>query len=268
MAFWGDYFIYDGIPCTEFGLRLYEINNTSSGDGSFSVPSEISEDRISNKYKSIFYGVTQNEPLTFNMVFGADKDFIEKNTFFDAWDRESISSWLSPVDGYKWLEIEQDDLENVRYKCIIKDLKMIEIGNLPIAFSCTVKCDSPFAYHYPVTYTYSCTGNTTILFRNLSSYRGFYYPKLKIKLNGNNTIKIINHSNNDITFALEDMPQENSLEIDIDNENGVITNNMDLNLYQYFNFEFFKLVYGDNQLEVIGNCQLEIECEFPISVGG
>lgn len=26
MAFWGDYFVYDGIPCTEFGLRLYEVN--------------------------------------------------------------------------------------------------------------------------------------------------------------------------------------------------------------------------------------------------
>ena len=63
MAFWGDYFIYDGIPCTEFGLRLYEINNTSSGDGSFSVPSEISEDRISNKYKLTLLIIFENSCL-------------------------------------------------------------------------------------------------------------------------------------------------------------------------------------------------------------
>ena len=31
MAFWGDYFIFDGIPCTEYGLRLYEVNGVSPG---------------------------------------------------------------------------------------------------------------------------------------------------------------------------------------------------------------------------------------------
>ena len=145
---------------------------------------------------------------------------------------------------------------------------MIEIANLPVAFSCTVRCDSPFAYHYPTTYSYNCQGNTQILFRNLGSYRGGYQPKLKITLNGSNSVQIINHSDNDKTFSLSGMPQSYYLEIYVDNENGVITNNMDLNLYPYFNFEFFKLVCGDNDLEIVGNCTLEIQCEFPVSVGG
>ena len=146
MAFWGDYFVYDGIPCTEFGLRLYEVNGVTPGEAKFSVASDISEDRVSSRYRPLFYGVTQNEPLSFNMVFGADKELANSGGFFDAWDREAISSWLSPLDGYKWLEIEQDDMEQVRYRCIIEELEMVEIGNLPIAFSCTVRCDSPFAY--------------------------------------------------------------------------------------------------------------------------
>ena len=54
----------------------------------------------------------------------------------------------------------------------------------------------------------------------------------------------------------------------MDNENGVITNSMDLNLYPYFNFEFFKLVWGDNRIEVLGNCIIEMTCEFPVNVGG
>lgn len=268
MAFWGDYFIFDGIPCTEYGLRLYEVNGVSSGNGSFPSPAEISEDRISGRYKPLFYGIMQNEPLTFKMVFGADKSFVKTNGFFDAWDREAISAWLSPVDGYKWLEIEQADMEQVRYRCLIEDLQMVEIGNLPIAFSCTVRCDSPFAYQYPVTYSYNCSGSTNIILRNLGSYRGGYQPKIKITLNGSNTIRIINHSDNDRVFALSDLPQDYFLEIEVDNENGVITNNMDLNLYPYFNFEFFKLVCGDNLLEVVGNCMLEIQCEFPVNVGG
>lgn len=268
MAFWGDYFVYDGIPCTEFGLRLYEVNGVKPGEGSFSLPSDVSEDRIANRYKPLFYGVTQNEPLSFKLVFGADKDLADSGGFFDAWDREAVSEWLSPLDGYKWLEIEQDDMEQVRYKARIEDLSMVELGNLPIAFSCTVKCDSPFAYQYPVTYSYSCKDTTTFLLRNLGTYRGGYYPYMKIKLNGTDTIKIINHSDNDRTFEFTDLPQNHFLEISVDNENGIIKCNEDLNLYKYFNFEFFKLVRGDNFLEVVGDCELDIICEFPVNIGG
>lgn len=268
MAFWGDYFVYNGIPCTEFGLRLYEVNGVAPGNGEFSMPGNVSEDRVASRYKPFFYGVTQNTPLKFKMVFGADKDFANSGGFFDSWDREAISLWLSPLDGYKWLEIEQSDMEQVRYKCRIENLEMIELGNLPIAFSCDVCCDSPFAYTYPVTYSYKCNGTTNILFRNLSSYSGGYKPKFKFVLNGGNSIKIVNHSDNDRVFMFSGLPQSYYLEIYVDNENCVITNNMGLNLYPYFNFEFFKLVCGDNKLEITGNFTLDIECEFPVSVGG
>lgn len=268
MAFWGEYFIFDGIPCTEFGLRLYEVNGVSSGDGSFSVASNISEDSVSGKYKPYFYGITQNEPLTFKLVFGAAETPKNEIAYYDAWDREAISSWLSPIDGYKWLEIEQSDMEQVRYRCIIQDLEMIEIGNLPVAFSCTVRCDSPFAYHYPTTHIYDCKGTTNFVFRNLGSYRGGYYPKLKITLNGSNYVKIINQSDKNKTFELTGLPQDYFLEIEVDNEHGVLTCNDGTNLYPYFNFELFRLVCGDNVIQVIGNVKLEIHCEFPVSVGG
>lgn len=58
-GFWGDYFVYDGIPCTEFGLRLYEVNGVTPGEAKFSVASDISEDRVSSRYRPLFYGVTQ-----------------------------------------------------------------------------------------------------------------------------------------------------------------------------------------------------------------
>lgn len=267
MAFWGDYFVFDGVPCWEFGLRLYEVDGVSPGDGAFSMP-KVTEDKVANRFRTFYYGTTHNEPLVFKMVFGADKAIADTGGFFDSWDREAISAWLSPMDGYKWLEIEQPDMEPVRYRCRIEKLSMVELGNLPIAFSCEVHCDSPFAYQYPVTYQYNCAGRTNILFRNLSSYRGGYQPKLKITLNGSNSIQIINHSDKDKVFEFKNLPQSYFLEINVDNENGVITNSMDLNLYPYFNFEFFKLVWGDNRIEVVGNCIIEMTCEFPVNVGG
>jgi len=268
MAFWGDYFVYDGIPCTEFGLRLYEVDGVASGNASFSLPSNVSEDRIAGKYKPFFYGVTQNDPLKFKMIFGIDKALAASSEFLDSWDKEIISSWLSPLDGYRWLEIEQPDMEHVRYRCRIENLTSIELSNIPIAFSCEVYCDSPFAYLYPITYKYNCSGDTQVLLRSRSSYRGNYKPKLKITLNGSNTIQIVNLSNKGKAFELKELPQDYFMTIDVDNENGIITNNMDLNIYPYFNFEFFELVNGDNKIRIIGNCILEMTCEYPVSIGG
>ena len=268
MAFWGDYFTYDGIPCTEFGLRLYEVNGVAPGNGAFVLPSNVSEERIANRYRSFFYGVSQNDALKFKLVFGVDKQYASNGEFFDSWDKEIISSWLSPLDGYKWLEIEQPDMEQLRYRCRMENLTKVEIGNIPIAFSCDVICDSPFAYLYPVSFKYTCDGDTTVLIRNRSSFRGGYKPKMKITLNGSNTIQIINQSDSKRTFELRDLPQEYFVVIDVDNENGIITNNMDLNLYPYFNFEFLKLIPGDNKLRIIGHCLIEFICEYPVSVGG
>lgn len=108
---------------------------------------------------------------------------------------------------------------------------------------------------------------TSVIFHNRSSCLSGYYPKLKITLTGSNSVQIINRSANNRTLKFTGIPQS-GLVINVDNENGIITNSMDLNLYPYFNFEFLKLLPGDNQLEIIGNCILEIQCEFPISVGG
>lgn len=267
MAFWGSYFVYDGIPCTEFGLQLYEVNGVSANETSFSMLSNISEDRIAHRNKPFFYGVTQNDPLTFKMVFGANQELADSGFFYESWDKEAISSWLSPVNGYKWLEVEQPDMEQVRYRCIITKLSVIEFGNLPLAYSCEARCDSPFAYLYPTSYSYTCRGTTSVIFHNRSSCLSGYYPKLKITLTGSNSVQIINRSANNRTLKFTGMPQS-GLVINVDNENGIITNSMDLNLYPYFNFEFLRLLPGDNQLEIIGNCILEIQCEFPISVGG
>lgn len=67
MAFMGDYFIFDGIPCTEFGLRLYEINGINAGNGK--LPSlKAQEDRSTTRYKTYYYGSYYDEPLTFKIV--------------------------------------------------------------------------------------------------------------------------------------------------------------------------------------------------------
>ena len=69
MGFFGNHFSFDGIPCEEFGLAIYDINGNSQGDtGIVASVGEVIEDWIPSRSKSFFYGIKRNTPLSFKMV--------------------------------------------------------------------------------------------------------------------------------------------------------------------------------------------------------
>ena len=267
MAFWGNEFIFDGISCKELGLMIYDFGSNGQDDTEFK-PGEIVEDRIPGRYDALTYGVNQNQALEFTLVFGANMDSIDANSCMDRYDIGAITAWLTGHSTRKWLTIVQDDMEVFRYKCMVSGLRLITDGNMPWAFSCTVSCDSPFAYMAPDTYSYIVNGKTQINFRNRSGYNGFYRPKMRITMLGGNAVTITNGSDNGRAFAFQGLPGGNGLVIEVDNQNQVITNSMDLNLYPYFNMKFMRLVRGDNLLTIAGNAKVEFICEFPVNIGG
>ena len=267
MAFYGCYFSFDGIPCTEYGLMMYDFGSKSDTSNTLSTNIEIVEDRIARKYTPLHYGTISNKPLEFTMTFGADTSAIEKGEYLDRWDLNAIANWLTSHDKYKWLEITQPDMEMFRYKCFITDLKHTDVGNLPWGFTCKVICDSPFAYQYPELYKYSVNGTMEIDILNKSSYRGYYKPYVSIALNKGGTFSIENVTDNNRVMQFTGLPTS-VYTLDIDSENEIIVCPSIQNPYQYFNFNFLRLCKGDNHLILNGVGSIEIRCEFPINIGG
>ena len=277
MSFYGYSFAFNGIPCEEHGLMMYDFGSPQDAGGSFTSSGSVVEERISRKYKPLYYGTLHDKPLEFSLVFGANNTLIDANKFLDRWDMETISSWLTGKDGYKWLEIQQPDMETLRYRCIITDLKYSTVGWLPWAFACKVVCDSPFAYTFPEVFSY--TFNHTVAdpllvrFYNRSTHNGVYYPKLDVTLRGRNFFTIINESDANRSFSFTNLPSitsTNTLRLEIDSENGIIKSSRSaVNPYNHFDgFSFFRLIRGDNLLKVSGNGTLHIIAEFPVNIGG
>lgn len=267
MAFWGTEFIFDGIPCSEHGLMVYHFGTEGQEDVSFKG-GRIVEDRIPARYDSFTYGLTHDEPLEYTLVFGANMESIDADSSLDRYDVEAIAAWLTGHQTRKWLMICQNDMEPFRYKCYISELRLITHGDMPWAFSCKVSCDSPFAYSMPTVIACTVNGEKLIRLFNRSSYNGYYMPKMEISIHGGDSVCIQNLSDNGRILEFTGLPGENSLAIYIDNNNQVITNNLDLNLYPCFNMKFFRLVRGDNLLKITGNAEVKFICEFPVSIGG
>ena len=268
MAFWGKSFIFDGYPCEDFDLMIYDIGSSAQGASEFASTASIVDESLPSKWKPIFYGVKFDSKLCFTIVFGVNQHRIDDQNYLDRYEIDTIATWLTGHQQYKWLAVEQDDMTFVRYKCIFTSLECVEYGRIPWAMKAEVTCDSPYAYMYPHEYQYTLNGTAkSITFFNESSINGYYRPIIEYSTSSGGNLEIINNTDNGRIFKFTGLSSA-SQQITIDNENCVITSSADTNIYDKFNYNFFRLKRGYNQLQITGNGTLKILCEFPINVGG
>lgn len=266
MSFYGLSFSFDGISCEEYGLMLYDFNNTSQGDSKF-ASLEIEEDRVAGRHRSLFYNTYYKKPLEFKLIFGANEDAADAREPIDRYEMQLIGAWLTDRKEYCDLVIDQPDMERVRYRCIITDLEVLEHSGNKWAMQATVHCDSPYGYLLPQTFEYVLDGETDILLPSRSSINRPFYPVMQIEMGESKTLSIVNHSDNDREFTLTDLPHANEI-ITLNGETGILTGDSGLNLYPYCNFKFPRLSRGDNILTIKGAAKVTFTCEFPVMVGG
>lgn len=264
MAFWARSIIYNGIPSETFGLMLYDIENYSQSEGTLGTKISIVEDRIRRRNPPIHYGITNNDPLTFKLVMGVTDQEIR----LDRYDLAAIAGWLTGHSEYKWLHICQPDLELVRYRCLITELRQIEIGMLPVAFEATVVCDGPYAYHLPWQHSIVSSGQAEYLCHNPSNVNEYYFPSMVIECPAGTTdISIANAADPGRSFALAGLSGTASRSIAVDGETLAVQATDGTDLYENCSLEFLRLVRGDNPLTVNGACTVTLKCEVPMNIG-
>lgn len=256
-------FSFAGESSLMYNLMIYDFDGKGQSDVSFGNVANIIETRTNNRVNPIHFGVNYHKkPLEFKLVFGSERAL-------DRYELENISFWLTGHQQYQWLSIDQSDMERVQFRCLITQLTPLSHGWLPIAFEATILCDCPYAYGFPFEHSYTVDGTTDILFRNESSVREYIKPTFTfVPSTGTTSLRIINHSDGDRVFELNALPSS-SICVVVDNQNGIIQEkNFGYNLYDGFNLNFFRLVHGDNHIEIIGNGTLIISGRFLYNVAG
>ena len=255
-------FTFAGESSLQHGLMVYDFGGTGQDPVAFGNRASIVESRSTNRIQPVHLGVNYHEsPLEFKLVFGAEKPL-------DRYEMADISMWLTGHQDYQWLSIDQPDMANMEYRCLVTSLTPLHHGWIPYAFEASIQCDCPYAYSYPFEYKYTISGETNILFRNESTVWEYLKPELSIQPSAGTTeIKIVNHSDGDREFKLSNIP--GSSNIYVDNNNGIIQElNYNHNLYGGFNMNFFRLVHGDNELTITGNGVVSIAGRFLYNVAG
>lgn len=254
-------FTFGGESSAAYGLMLYNIDTKAQGAVPFANKASIVETRTAGRIQPIHFDVNYNaSPLEFNLVFGAQRAL-------DRREMSEIAFWLTGHKQYQWLSIDQDDLSDVQFRCLVTSLTPIHVGWLPFAFEATVRCDCPYAYGYPFTYEYEIDGEAEILFTNEGTVRDYIRPSFTfVPAEGVTQLSIVNMDDGEREFRLKDIPLGS--EVSVDNLNGIITDTVNgANLYEGFSMNFLRMAHGDNHLVVNGNGTLTLSGRFLYNVG-
>ena len=251
MSFYGNSFTYNGIPSELYDLRIFGFDITSTSSPSDSPAGgdvNIIEQWITRKDKPYYYGRTYSTPLEFDFTVGSFNS-IPSDT------RSAIEGWLIGQMNYQPLQIIQDDLMNTVFNVIFSKATNSYVGNVNYSLNLHARCDRPWGIYYPplVTKTY----NTNPILDEFTYYNGsdnsdYNHPQLVITMNnygGNFTL--FNRNDNNRQFIFTGLSANEV--ITIDNDKEILSSSLGYLRMGNFNKNFFRLLQGNNILNLSGN---------------
>lgn len=259
MAFQACDFIYDGVPSEKYNLKIGYFTEGVI-DYSSGANVEIIEDKVRRNPVPYFYGTEITPPLSFEMTIFSEEEL-------DSYDRQAINQWLFGRQEYKYLQIDQKDLEGTFFKCLLLDPKTTYIGNVAYAQKFTVRCNAPWGWSDEKNDTYSLTSSpTSINYINFSDNDQYLYPDVSFTTDISTTsFSITNNSDNGRIFSFTGISGSETINV---TGGKIITSSTSNNRLNNFNLKWFRLTTGLNQLSVSGKGSLTITSRFPMKVGG
>lgn len=256
-------FTYAGRPSAMYGLYVCDIGGKSNQDGSFGTEATISERRLPMRITPLHYGARYNDsPLQFNLVFGSEKRL-------DRYELQEASEWLLGYEDYQWLAVEQPDMENIRFRCLIQSLTPISVGWWPVAYEAKIICDCPYGYSEPFKKVYDVSTSLRKNVFNDGSARQDLPVTIKVeKREGCTSLAIENRTTGE-KMTLENLPS-GAMTLVFDCENELITvegSSVPPDIYEGFNFVFPRLRQGRNDIEFTGDARFTLEGRYLFNVG-
>lgn len=256
------------------GSRFIYANQTSDefnvlGFVTFGSSDETSNDEESNIITSTtpdidtwhLHEIEKSAPLQFPLtICSADGKFI------DSENERALKKWLCKKQRY-WLQVEQNDLSNIYYNCIIVNPQKVDAGKMSAGIRFQVICDSNHAWSGLITKKYTTTnGALTFNFNNISDYDEFILsPTLIITSNIDQNISIKNNTTNK-TITINNCKANEVITLDGSNE--LSESSIGRILVNDWNVEFLEMRSGLNNITLTGNFTMQIQYRLPIRVGG
>lgn len=259
-------FIYNGKSSISENVKILSTENNTF-EFVKSVPDkEFNMFKTNQSGKWRMAGVTTPEPLSFPMqimIYSDDNDLyadggpvLERNRI------SNIAHWLFDTTDFKKFQILSDDLRDLYFMTVFKDIEYFEAGGDVCGFKVTAVCDTIGAYEEK---TVKKTSSGSLTFNLQILQDGIYevQPKFIIDLaESGATINV-----NGEELILQSLTPGSRITIDSDTLIATSSEGDNLYVENRFNKVFPNFVWGRNTISVTGRCTLTINYKMIREVG-
>ncbi|TVY09985.1 distal tail protein Dit [Paenibacillus cremeus] len=247
------YFMFNGINSQDMGILNV---NVSQGmyEEPFLASRTIHEVKIRGNDKP-YYQYTELSPIEFSVSFALQDSF-------DQTKLRQIARWLNV--SYFCPLVFSDDPDKIYFAMPVNDSSLIHTGTNGY-INLKFRTNAPYAYSPSYTQTYDFSSNVAggTLFQFTNNGDLSVFPKLYIQKVGDGDISIFNYSNGGIEFKFTGLLNGENLFVDSTRQ-YISTDQNNLYRYSNFNNNWLELLYGVNNLNVVGNCKLKFVWEYRI----
>lgn len=254
--------LFDSQTSEEHGVMMvYSVGSVAKSGGD--EKSNIVLTKNSFKETHDLHYISYDEPLTFSIILvKTDNSYIDSN------DERRLNKWLCKP-SWKWLQIDQTDLSEIYYYCIINNPEKVDISGYNGAIKYDVTCDCHHAWSrlYKKPYT-TVNGTLTVNLNHSFDYDEYIlHPQLIITSLSSiaQTISIKNNTTNE-TLSLEECVLNEQITIDCKNDK--LSSSTDRVLISKWNKSGISFIDGNNQLVLTGDFKVEFQYRLPIRIGG
>jgi hypothetical protein len=162
-----------------------------------------------------------------------------------------------------YYESSEDDFYNGYYILTLKDNKVRKIIDY-VGLTRTAYVDEDWDEIPSLGDEYLLS--TPISVYNNGTLDEYFYPEITFKMYGNDYFSIINDSNDGEEFTFEGINEDET--IYVNNKRKQIISDVSSTTYRIneFNKNWFRLVYGKNDLHILGRAEVQIEGQYPLMI--
>lgn len=254
-------FIYDNISSEDYGLYLGGFDISTIQESMASTNTELIYDRVNGRDENLIFGTKITEPVL---------QFELKLFSYDPLSRNDISyvdTWLFSNNTPKKLVLCQEDMTTYHFMAIFSKNNVISHANSPMGFTCTVICDSAYAYEFEREDVWQIQKDKELLirFNNLNAGLGYLYPRIEFVCNQNDGKLIINNMTDSRAFEIGGLQNGEVITID---EWFQIKSSTGLHRIENCNKQWLRFVKGVNNIYVSGNTSnVKVKYKFKKAVG-
>lgn len=245
----------DDIQLASFkDIYLIEIESGLS-KSPFLPSQEILEEYVTGCDTPIFYG-QKKSPLDLTVTFSK----LDGIWTYD--DRRDFARILDPENSDKYLKFKVlTDPAKIYYVKYIDGVDIYTNGEQKGYITVHFRCDSPYYYsdYFIENKNYSAQDTSTHSISNLGNT--LCRPEIEITKVGAGSISIVNTTNAGKTLTITGL-QDNEI-VYVNGETTEITTSLpDTYRYDNHNGTYLELVYGVNNLQITGKCQITFKYKF------